>query len=632
MKQKKSEMFLYSTVGVVAMFLIVVVVNVLAGTLKFRADMTEHDLFTLSDGTRQILEELESPVEVRFYRSEGVNMPSVMRTFANTVEDMLDELKLVAGSNMEIKKFNPEPDTDEEDLANLDGIQPQVNPNTGESFYLGVAISQDPVKVSLPALRPNRQELMEYDLARAISQVTETNQPVVGVMTPLPMFGQQMNPMMARMGQQPQRPWVVITELQRDFDVREIPMDSASIDEDVQLLMVVHPKEITDQAQYAIDQFVLRGGKLVALLDAKSYVDKPQDGNPMSAMMGGGASNLEKLLTAWGLKFETTQVLADLQFTREVPMQQGGAPQPAPTLLFVDGQGVDQDDVATSQLDNLLFPFAGTFSGTPAEGLEQTVLIHSTTNSQLVDPMTAMFNGRKILDDFDASGKEFPLAVRLRGKFKTAYPDGKPGATNEVADAESDAGDSLKESSKESVVLLVGDSDFIYDDFCVRVIPLFNIAQPINGNLTLVQNVMEQMGGDIRLIGARSRAGLSRPFTVVREMEAQANQRFQDEIKRLEEEKAEAERRLSELQSQKAPGEQGQQFILSQEQQEEIERFRQKQAQANRRLREVRKDLNKDKVSLQNQLKWLNIAGMPVVVTVVGLALAVVRKQRTRAK
>lgn len=329
MKQKKLEVFLYSAVGVVVMFFIIVAFNLIASSFKVRADMTEHKIYSLDPGTRRILENLKGPVEIRLYVSEGgARMPSPWRTHAGVVEDLLGEFREVSGGAIEIKKFDPQPDTDEEDLANLDGVQAQMNPAMGDSFYLGVAISQDPVKVALPVLPPNRQELLEYDLIRAISRVTETNKPVVGVMTSLPMFGQQMNPMMMRMGQQPQRPWVVLSELQRDFEVRQIAPDSDSIEDAVKVLLVVHPKELSEKTQFAIDQFVLRGGKLLALLDAKSIIDRPQDGNPMSAMMGGGPSNLDKLLKAWGVTFETTQVLADRAFTREVSFQRGAPPKP----------------------------------------------------------------------------------------------------------------------------------------------------------------------------------------------------------------------------------------------------------------------------------------------------------------
>jgi len=637
MKQKKYEAYLYSFVGVAVMFLIVVFVNVIADWIKFRRDLTEHRIYTLAEGTKRILKEVEGPVEVRLYASTGgARMPSNWRNYARMVEDMLSEFAEVSGGAIVVKKFDPQPDTDEEDLANLDGVQAQIQRN-GDSFYLGVAVSQDPVKVALPVLPPNQQELLEYDLIRAISRVTQTEKPVVGVLTPLPIFGRQIPPQLAmQTGQQSQPPWIFLSELQRDFEVRQIPMDADQIEEDVDVIMLVHPKEISEVTQFALDQFVLRGGKMLALLDAKSLLDQPQDGNPMSAMMGGGSSNLDTLLKAWGLTFDTAQVVADRKYSRELQRGAGQPARPEPAWLFIDKDGIDADDAVTSQLDDLLMVLAGHFTGTPVEGLEKTVLFHSSADSQLVEPMNAMFSGQKILDEFKASDTQYDLAVRLRGKFKTAFPDGKPKAEDAGADAEAkepiptalDDG-TLKESTQESAVVLIGDSDFVYDNFCVQRIQIFNVAQPINGNLALVQNLVEQLAGDVNLIGARSRATLSRPFTVVRELQAQARDRYQGEINKLEQERQDAAQRLGELQTQK---QEGQRFILSPEQQAEIQNLQKTEAETSRRLRQVRKDLAKEINSLQNRLKWLNIAGMPVVVTIAGLALAFVRKQRTRAK
>jgi ABC-type uncharacterized transport system involved in gliding motility auxiliary subunit len=471
-------------------------------------------------------------------------------------------------------------------------------------------------------LTPQREKMLEYDLARAISRVLSTNKPVVGVMTPLPMFGQPMNPMMMQMGrQQQQRPWVAITELQNDFTVRQVPMDSDKIDDDVQVLIVAQPRDISEKALFAIDQFVMRGGKLLALLDAMSLIDRPQMGNPMQQMMPGGGSNLEPLLKAWGITFDNSKVVADMTFARELSFQEGGRQQLMPTWLFVNPSGINKDDIATSQIDNLLLPTAGSFSGAPVDGLKQTVLLKSTKQSQLVDGMTAQFGGQEIADKFKPSGTECELAIRLQGKFKTAFPDGKPGETNKVA--------ALKESKKDGVVVLIGDSDFVYDNFCVRVIPMLGIAQPINGNLNLFQNLVEQLTGDSNLIGVRSRAAILRPFTVVQQKEAEAQQRFRAEITQLQSELEETQRQINELQGKKAPG---QQFFLSKEQQDKITEFRKKEVEARKHLKQVRKDLRREIDSLENTLKWSNIIGMPVLVSIAGLAIAYIHRQRTKAQ
>jgi len=641
MKQKKSETLLYSAVGVAVMFVVIVAVNLIASAVRGRLDMTEDKLYTLSPGTRSILKKLDTPVEVRFYFSESeARVPSGDRTYAKQVEDLLQEFGEASRGKIKVRKIDPKPDTEAEEMAQADGVEPRPTSQLGgENYYMGLVVSLDPEKAALPYLPADRERLLEYDLARAIGRVIATNKPVIGVMTALPMFGMPMNPMMMRMGQQGQRPWVFIQELQRDYDVRQVQMTSDKIDDAIQVLVVAHPKDITDQAQYAIDQFVLRGGKVLAFLDAMSVVDKPQQpNNPMAGMMPGGGSSLPKLLQAWGVAFDTTKVMADLNFARELAFQRGQRPQLMPTWLFVNPEGINKSDVTTAQLDNLLLPSPGAFTVTPATGIEQTVLAHTTKRSQFVDGMTAQFSGQKIADDFKASGTEYALAVRLKGKFKSAFPEGKPAATpeekkegdTEKKDEKKPADNSLKESKTESVVILVSDSDFLYDNFAFDPSMMqFGVANPINGNFAFAQNMLEQLAGDVSLVGTRSRGAMRRPFTVVQKMQAQAEDQYRDKIRLLNEDLQETQKQLGELQAKKEPG---QKLILSPEQQSKITEFQTKKRKAERDLRELRKNLRQDIDSLENRLKWANIAGMPLLVVAAGIGVAISRKQRTKAK
>ena len=639
MKHKKFETLLYSAVGVVVMFVVIVAVNLIVGSARTRLDLTADKLYTLSPGTKSILQKLDTPVEVRFYFSQSESrVPSDIRTYASQVEDLLEEFREVSNGKVQIRRIDPKPDTDAEESAQADGIEPQpTGPLSPENYYFGLVVSLDPQKAALPFLQPSRERLLEYDLARALGSVVSTNKPVVGVMTSLPMFGTPANPMMMRMGQQGQgqRPWVFISELKRDYEVRQVQMDTDKIDDAIQILVVAHPKEITDKAQFALDQFVLRGGKLLALLDAMCIIDKPQQpNNPLAGMMPGGGSSLDKLLKAWGLAFDSTKVVGDLSTTRELAFQENQRPQPMPTWLFLNPDGINREDVVTSQLDNLLLPSAGTFSGTPATGLQQTVLLHTSKKSQLVDGMTAQFSGQKIMDDFKASGIEYALAIRLKGKFKTAFPEGKPAApapdaADEKKDAPKPADTSLKESKTDGVVILMGDVDFIYDNFCVQVDRMFGVARPINGNLGLVQNMVEQLSGDVNLVGTRSRGALRRPFTVVQRMQAEAEEQFRDKIRQMNEDLAKTQEQLNELQTKKEPG---QKLILSTEQQAKIQEFQAKKRKTERDLRDLRKNLRQEIDSLENRLKWVNIAAVPLLVAAAGIALALIRKQRTKAQ
>ena len=638
MKTKGLETWLYSTLGVVAMLVIIVALNIIAGRAKTRVDLTAERAYTLSHGTRNILTKLDTPVQVRFYCTQGeTKMPVMLKTYAQRVEDLLGEYRQVSKGQIEIQKLDPTPDSDAEDSAKLDGVEGQPLPD-GEAIYLGISVSMLDQKETIAFLNPSRERLLEYDLSRAISRVMTPTKPVVGIMSPLPFAGQQANPMMMRMGRGGGTPaWVFYSELQRDFDLKTVEMNADTIPAEVKVLVVIHPKMISDSGQYAIDQFVLRGGKLIAFLDPSAALD-PQGGGPMGG--GGSSSTLDKLLKAWGLSFENSKVIADTTYIGRT--RQGKAP----AVLALTEKAVNKDDIITAQADNLFMVYAGSFSGTPAAGLKETVLISSSKDSQLVEPMLAQMGGEGILKEFVSSGIEHPLAVRLTGKFKTAFPEGKPKAPDakpneppkpdEKKPDDKKADDSLKESKQETAVVLIGDSDMIQDQVSVQEMqnPFGGgqrMVMPANGNLAFAQGAIEQLTGDDNLIAVRSRASRERPFTVVTKMQADAEANYRSKIKDLEKSLADAQSKLNELQRSKAE-QGGQKFILSAEQQAEIANFRKKETEVKQQLKLERKKLRTDIDSLENRIKWINIAGMPVLVTLAGIGLALARRNRRAAR
>jgi ABC-type uncharacterized transport system involved in gliding motility auxiliary subunit len=402
-------------------------------------------------------------------------------------------------------------------------------------------------------------------------------------------------------------------------------MDLEVIDPEIEALLVVHPKNISEKAEYAIDQFILRGGRVVALLDALCLADNSNP-NPMGLNMGGG-STFPNLLSAWGFSFDTGKVVADVQFAREINFGRG--PQMAPAFLFLNRKAINEENALLAQTDNLLFPFAGAFEGKPVDGIEQEILIRSTTDSQLVEGMMAQVNSAKVMDEFSASGKEYVMGMRLSGTFKTAFPNGKPQGDPSEEEPNVDVPEHLAEGAGKGVVYLFGDADFIYDPYCVQIERMLRLAIPFNGNLAMAQNLVEEVAGDSNLIGARSRASLRRPFTVVQEKEADAQKRFQVEIARFQTEAEESQRRISELQSQQ---EGSQRFILSPEATAELQRLQEKQVEANKNLRRVRGELRRDVEALKTKVKWINIAAMPILVTLTGIGLALARRRRTGAK
>ncbi len=627
MKQKSFEILLYSAGGIVAMAVLLVAINLIASEFPARADLTQEKIYTLSPGTRAILAKLDTPVTIRFYCTRNVTPTAeslYLENYARQVEDLLNEYKQAAHGKIVIQKFDPEPDSDAEDSARLDGIVPETLP-TGDKFYLGLAVSLLDAKQTV-ALSPDRQRLLEYDISRAISRVVQPQKPVVGVMSSLPVFGQQANPMMQEEGQQGTPPWELINELNGDYTLRQVPLNTDKIDDDIKVLLVIHPRGITAAGQFAIDQFVLRGGKLIAFLDPLSIADA-RGQNPMMGGPGAGASTLDKLLGAWGVHFDTSKVVADLNFKMQVA-DQNGQPADAPAFLEVTSEGINTNDIITSDLTDLWLPYAGAFTGVPAAGLKETVLVKSTKESELVDAMIYDLSGDQIMKNFRASGVAYALAIKLTGKFKTAFPDGPPA---EGTNAVSRTTGFLKESTGDNTVILVGDADMLSDQFALRQVnSIFgNMAVELNDNLSFAQNAVGQMSGNSDLIAMRSRGVENRPFIVIKKMEAAAEMQYQGKIKELQDSLAATEQRLSELQQTKS---QNQRYILSPEQQAQIEAFQKQEAQARSDLKQVQKDLRQDVVSLQTHIEWLNIAAMPALVSVFGLGLAAWKRKRTSAQ
>ncbi|HYG23540.1 MAG TPA: Gldg family protein [Verrucomicrobiae bacterium] len=634
MQKKTVETILYSTIGVLVMAAILVAVNVITGAVRARVDLTKEKAYTLSEGTRQILSKLDTPVRIRFYctQTDAATPYTVMlNSHARKVEDLLAEYRQVSKGKLIIEKFNPEPDSDAEDSARLDGLEEQPLPG-GDRFYLGLAVSQLDAKEAIPFLSPERERQLEYDISRAITRVVTPEKPVVGVMSGLPVFGAPANPMMMQMGQRGQEPWAIISELQNDFTVRNVAVDVEIIEDDVDVLFLIHPKGISEQAQFAIDQFVLRGGRLVAFLDSQSLVDS-QNQNPMMRQMPGAGSSLERLLAGWGLQYDTAKVVADRTYNMELG-EAGDRTQRRPAWLTLASEAINPEDLATATLDSVWYFSGGAFTGTPAAGLKQSVLLKSSKDAQLVDGMMSNFGAEGILRDFKPAGVEYALAVRLTGKFKTAFPNGKPSdqdAGNSDTNAVATSDTALKEGKRETSVVLIGDADMINDGFSIRRMntPFGQMAAPLNGNLNFALNLVEQLSGDSNLIAVRSRTVMNRPFTRVKAMQKDAEERYMAEIRNLQESQQQTVARLNELQQHK---DSSQRFRMSPEQQAEIENLRKKEGEIGKKLRQVEKDLKREVTALQRRIQWYNILTIPIAVGLVGIALAVFKHKRTSAK
>src|SRR3954464_1597354 len=613
----KYEHLIYSAVGLVALFLVLVALNFLLSLAPVRVDLTQGNLYTLSPGTKKILRNLSSPVKVKLYASQGEAVPVPLRGFAQRVEDLVREFKQAGGNNVVVERYNPRPDSEEEDAAQLDGIEPQQLVS-GEQFYLGVAVSQLDRKQAIPSISPQRERLLEYDLIRAVARVGSAERPKIGLMAGLPVMGEKFNPYT----RQSSEPWVLASELKREFDVKEVSISAKEIDKDINVLLLIHPRRgAPPTLEYALDQFVLRGGKLIAFVDPYAYFDQQQ---PMMPGMPPepSSSSLHTLFKAWGVEMDPGKVISDVVFGS------GGGGRYTPTVLSLNRTAFSRDDVVTSSIETLLYAFGGAFQVKPVEGLRVTELVKSSPNSMLVDNLNATKSGDEATKSFKPSGKSMPLALRLTGKFKPAFPEGLKEKDKPLPNTPA-----LRESASDNSVILVADVDMLADGAAVDIQEIFGrkVVVPSNGNLALALGMVEQFASGNDLISLRSRASAFRPLTVVRELEADAQKQYFGKIQALEDELQKTNAKLQELQKSQGAGAKGAQ-ILTPDQQAELDRFRKRVAETRLELKEVRKTLRQDAESLVFFTKIVNIALMPILVALIGLGIALIRRRRTVAR
>jgi ABC-type uncharacterized transport system involved in gliding motility auxiliary subunit len=407
--------------------------------------------------------------------------------------------------------------------------------------------------------------------------------------------------------------------------VKEVAVSTKEIDKDIGVLLLIHPRDVQPQTEYALDQFVLRGGKLIAFVDPYAYFDQnpTMPGVPPEP----SSSTLPTLFKAWGVNMDPGKVVSDVVFGS------GGGQRYTPTVLSLNRTAFSRDDVVTGQIETLLYAFGGAFEVKTPEGLRATELVRSSPNSMLVPNANATKSGDEATKAFTPSGQTMPLALRLTGKFKTAFPDGlkEEGQKQDLAKPVPNT-PALRESANENSVILVADVDLLADGAAVDVQEVFGrkIIVPSNGNLAFAIGMVEQFAAGDDFISLRSRTGGFRPLTVVRELEAEAQKEYFGKIQALEEEVQKTTAKLQELQkAQGAAGKSGQ--ILTPEQQAEMERFRKTVAEARLALKEVRKNLRQDAESLVFWTKVANIALMPLLVALIGLLVALFAGRRRRA-
>ena len=644
-RRNAAPAWLFSFFGAIIVFALLVTINIITNKLPGKIDLTEDKLHTLSGGTLEILDGLGAEVKVSFFVSKDKdNMPPELTLYAKRVDALLDEYARKSKDEfLEIERVDPQPETEAEDRAKLNNLR-GIPGRLGEEAYLGLTISCLDRKSSIPFVSPGNEQMLEYEISRAILEVTREEAPKVAVMSALPVTGgPPQAPFNPQARQQQRPPWQFYTVLRRDYDpdltdgesnLVDLGLDVEEIAEDIDVVVLVHPAGISENTQFALDQFLLRGGRIVAFLDAFSAVaaqSQPQQRQPFGGQQPGGiptSSNLEKLLPAWGVNYESNQVIADRSYE-----ESQGQGRTNPTVMTVTSAGIDSDDALTGSMRNLLMYMSGVFYVDNKKGIKVDTLVKSSSSSQLVAAQAAQFGPEQLVANFKASGKEYPLAIRLTGNFKTAFPKGKPKAADATEEGEDEkkepAVEWLKESQSEGSVFLVADSDMLFDDLSVARDMFGRAAAYRNHNLPLLEGAVEQAAGGANLTSIRSRGSGGRPFSKFKELRDEASKELNDEIKKVDEKAGELTKEISELMQNQGNN---QMIVLSAEASDKIKELRAQEVVAAKRKRELQRELRKDIRKIENRIKNYNIAGIPLLVAIVGILHLVVRRMKVLAR
>ncbi len=623
-----------TTSGLLMAIALLLALNIVSDiTLKsMRLDLTENQLYTLSEGTHNILKNIEEPITLRFFLSKklAIGLPGI-NSYTVRVQELLEEYQRAAGSQLKLMLIDPEPFSEAEDQAvgyNLQGI-PIDNTNT--LFYFGLAgtNSTDDEKI-ISFFSPNREEFLEYDLTQLIYQLSHPKQKVVGIMSTLPIEGDISSPFQQKVNED----WMILEHIRQLFEVRNIGTDVETIAKDIDVLMLIHPKELSDTTLYAIDQFVLKGGRAIIFIDPYSEVDDPptDPNNPLAAMQAPRHSELSKLFDVWGIELVTKKVVADLRAARKVQMRKGRRAIVVNYPVWMDlnaEQHFNKKDIVTAKLDPITLATPGALVEKGDVETEMIPLIESGNKAMQIgiEKLSFFAEPESLARDFIPEGK-FTLAARITGKVKTAFPEGKP-ISEENKEKDETKIQHLTESRESINLIVVADTDLLEDKFWVQVQNIFGqrLAIPHAANATFIANALDNLSGSNDLISVRNRGSFTRSFTRVDAIQQEAEQRFREKEKELQTRLQETEQKIRRLQTQKQGDNE---LILSVEQQQEIARFRQEKIKIRKELRNVQHALQKDIERLETQMKFINIGLMPLLIGIGGLVLSIWRRRQRK--
>ncbi|MEO6689172.1 MAG: Gldg family protein [Dokdonella sp.] len=586
-----------------------------------RADLTQSRLYTLSAGTKNILRSIDEPINLYlFYSDKGTQDLPQLRTYFTQVREMLGEMSSRSGGKLKLDVIDPLPFSEDEDRATAFGLQSVPVSAAGAKVFFGLAGTNSTNGQSvIPFLQPDKEAFLEYDVAKLIHELQTPKKPAVGLLSSLPIAA-DFDPATRQM----REAWAVDQQWAQMFDLRKIdPATLKAIDKDIDVLVVVQPKQLSDDAQYAIDQFVLRGGHLLAFVDPDADMEQAggDPNNPMAAMMADKSSDLPKLFKAWGVEYDPHKVVIDRARAAAISAGEGQPPVRHPGILGLTQAELNHDDVVTANLESVNVWTAGFFDlAQDAKDVKLTPLIQTTSDASSVssDRLRMLQDPTSLLAGYKPAGAPFVIAARLTGKFKTAFPERKEaGALSESKDANGQ-------------IVLVADTDILSDRLWVQIRPFFGqkVMNAFANNGDFAVNTLDNMAGSSDLISIRGRAISQRPFTTVEALKRTADERFRAKEQELQKELSDTERKLTELQSAKTKD---QAQILSPEQKSELDNFLKRKLEIRKELRQVRRQLDAEIETLGTKLKLINILLIPLLLTFAALAFAWWRGQRRRA-
>ena len=613
-----------STIGggvLLALALLFVGLTILFGSLLrgWRIDLTQNGLYSTAPGTEKILKGLKEPVNLYFFYSEkAANGIPDIKTYGNRVRDLLQELVARSNGNLRLSIVDPQPFSDEEDRATELGVRGAPVGGEGNNLYFGLAgTNSTDGHQAIEFFDPRKEEFLEYDVMKLIYQLSTPKKPVVGWMTSIPMGG-GMNPQTGESSEAP----VMYTQAQELFTLKPIATSATSIDADVDVLVLVHPKGLSPATQFAIDQYAMRGGRILMFVDPVAEADNAgaDPSNPMAAMTANKSSDPGPLLKAWGVEFNPQEVVGDLGHALQVAMRQGDQPVRHLGILGLDQSTFNPKDVVDSGLNTVNVATVGHLA--PSKGVQVATadkacdpkntqpcfepLISSSEQAAIIPTQrfAMLFDPSQLREGFKPTGQKYTLAARLSGNVKSAFPNGAPAGVPA-------GGTVLKESAKPLNLIVIADTDLLQDFMWVRTQNFFGqrVASAIANNGDLVANAMDNLGGSSDLISVRGRATFTRPFDRVEALRRNAEDRFRVQEQQLEEELKTTEEKLTQMQSRR---DDKSSMILSPEQEQEVERFKQEQVRIRKSLRDVRLHLNEDIQTLRRNLMILNIVVLPL--------------------